>query len=64
METCSYKKCKKRLSIVDSLMNCRCNLKFCPKHRPAEKHKCTFDYKSLNKMGVKIEKTYGLDEKI
>jgi predicted nucleic acid binding AN1-type Zn finger protein len=30
-------------------IQCRCEHYFCSLHRYAEAHKCTFDYKALNK---------------
>ena len=37
--------CRKRLNITNMFM-CRCEQKFCAKHRHAESHSCTYDYKS------------------
>jgi len=41
-EGCSYK-----LKLTD--FPCRCEKYFCAKHRVAEDHDCSFDYKSYNK---------------
>jgi predicted nucleic acid binding AN1-type Zn finger protein len=43
-------KCKKKLLI---LMECACGKKFCFKHRYAEQHECTFDYKARGKKDLK-----------
>ena len=40
--------CRKRLNITNVFI-CRCEKKFCAKHRHAELHKCTFDYKADGK---------------
>ena len=40
---CALETCKKRLSLTD--ITCRCKLRFCPSHRPAEDHDCAYDYK-------------------
>ena len=33
-------KCKKKLTLVDLCIVCKCGKSFCPSHRPADKHKC------------------------
>ena len=40
---CNFKECKKKLSIVDLLIVCRCNKSFCITHRFATSHKCQID---------------------
>lgn len=57
--------CSVKISIVTQF-TCRCNKKFCGKHRHADEHNCTFDYvkhdrdiltKANNKVvGDKLEK--------
>ena len=37
--------CNKKLSLYISF-ECRCKKKFCPVHRYASEHNCTFDYKN------------------
>ena len=34
------KKCKKKLTLVDLCIVCKCGKSFCPKHRTPEVHKC------------------------
>jgi len=34
------KKCKKKLSMVDLCIVCKCGKSFCPKHRSPESHNC------------------------
>ena len=34
------KKCKKKLTLVDLCIVCKCGKSFCPKHRTPEAHKC------------------------
>jgi predicted nucleic acid binding AN1-type Zn finger protein len=38
------RECRKRLLLTDSV--CKCNIVFCSKHRAAEMHNCTFDYRA------------------
>jgi len=40
--------CDKKLKLV-STHTCRCELNFCAKHRYAEEHNCTFDYRQNGK---------------
>ena len=40
--------CRKRLNITNVFI-CRCERKFCAKHRHAESHSCTYDYKADGK---------------
>ena len=40
--------CRKRLNITNMFV-CRCERKFCAKHRHAESHSCTYDYKADGK---------------
>ena len=42
LERCSFEACRKKLSI--STFACKCEKKFCPDHRYATDHACTFDY--------------------
>ena len=34
------KKCKKKLTMVDLCIVCKCGKSFCPKHRTPESHNC------------------------
>jgi len=43
IEYCSQPNCKRKLKIT--AFPCRCAKKFCDKHRVAEDHKCTFNFK-------------------
>lgn len=45
---CQHKDCRKKLGLVK--INCKCELFFCPNHRPPESHNCTYDYKANNKI--------------
>lgn len=42
--------CTKRLGLVSA--DCRCGHAFCPSHRLAEQHDCTFDYKALGRAAI------------
>ena len=46
--------CRKKLSILQQSMKCRCGKPFCDRHRNAEIHKCTMDYKLTGRK--KLEK--------
>ena len=40
---CQMDQCKAKLLLTDSI--CKCQSFYCMKHRHAETHKCTFDFK-------------------
>lgn len=47
-ERCQYDGgggCRKRLTLAARQCPCRCGRVFCPGHRHAECHQCTFDYR-------------------
>lgn len=46
---CQFPTCKKKLSLVESSMMCRCKQHFCAKHRLPSAHQCRIDYQSLQK---------------
>ena len=52
--------CEKKLSIVNQF-KCRCENIYCIKHLHSFNHKCTFDYKKLNK--EQLEKSLSVPEK-
>ena len=42
---CACDGCKKKIGIVEKITNvCSCGLTFCSTHKPADMHKCKFDY--------------------
>jgi len=41
-QKCCHEGCNKKLKLTD--MTCRCGKRFCPKHRYAEEHNCSFNY--------------------
>ena len=45
MKRCHHAECKTRLMLSD--MPCKCGWRFCMKHRHAEEHKCSFQYKQV-----------------
>ena len=55
---CCFEGCKKKLTLTQQSMKCRCQMCFCSMHFPFEEHKCTFDYKSFSK--EKFEQAAGL----
>ena len=44
---CNKNDCRKKLKLTD--IECRCGFKFCGKHRYAEEHDCTFNWKKKGK---------------
>jgi len=40
MVKCNHESCKKKLTIVDRAIICKCNKCFCKKHRLIENHTC------------------------
>lgn len=54
---CAAEGCKKKLTLTD--MTCKCELRFCSKHRYPEEHSCIFDFKAeglqiLKKQSYKV----------
>mmetsp|Transcript_46361 Transcript_46361/g.91939 ORF Transcript_46361/g.91939 Transcript_46361/m.91939 type:complete len:237 (-) Transcript_46361:13-723(-) len=47
--------CSRRISLVESLMPCRCDLVFCERHRPPESHNCQFDWQNMQRQKVARE---------
>lgn len=45
---CCEKYCKKKLSLVDLTIKCKCNKSFCPKHRPYTQHNCQYKINNNN----------------
>ncbi|CAK7337194.1 unnamed protein product [Dovyalis caffra] len=62
--------CNKKVGLTG--FKCRCGKTFCGKHRYAEEHSCTFDFKTLDRQnlakqnplvaGAKTSDTHNLDE--
>lgn len=61
VKRCQFSGCKKKLTLTQKSIACKCKMYFCAKHRYAEDHSCTFDFKSADK---KILKTSLLNCKI
>ncbi len=51
---CFWKDCKKKLKITD--MKCKCQHRFCSKHRLPETHQCTWDPKSEKEIEIYKQK--------
>mmetsp|Transcript_22403 Transcript_22403/g.50437 ORF Transcript_22403/g.50437 Transcript_22403/m.50437 type:complete len:234 (+) Transcript_22403:28-729(+) len=47
--------CRRRISLVESTIKCRCGLAFCERHRAAESHGCTFDWQQMQRDKVARE---------
>ena len=54
---CNFKEFKKKLSMVDLLIVCRCNKSFCQTHRFATSHKCQID--NMKELRDKLSKKLG-----
>lgn len=54
---CSKKKCRKKLTLVDLTIKCKCDLYFCKTHRLPENHDCSFNFKDkdVKKMVKEME---------
>ena len=46
-ERCAFETCKNLLTLTS--VACKCEKKFCPSHRHAETHFCSFDYRASGK---------------
>jgi hypothetical protein len=55
---CAAAGCSKRLTLIDTSLQCTCGLVFCATHRLPESHACTYDYKQTKivLVGVKAVK--------
>ena len=42
-DSCSFEGCKRKLKLT--AFPCKCGRKFCDKHRVAEDHRCSFNFK-------------------
>jgi hypothetical protein len=54
--------CNKKLGLF--AIKCKCNNIFCEKHRYAEKHICTYNYKENHKKELKKQLTPIIHEKV
>lgn len=54
--------CKKKLGLTG--FACRCGLMFCPLHRYADQHNCTFDYATAGKEQLRKDNPIVQDEKV
>jgi len=62
---CCIENCNKKISIVDEIVSkCKCGFKFCILHRLAEKHNCTYDFKSEIDVKGYIERNKCVAEKL
>ena len=57
---CEMTDCKQKLGLTDSV--CKCVKFYCIKHRHAETHSCTFDYKGegMNKLKAQLVEAKGI----
>jgi hypothetical protein len=46
IKRCEFNGCKKKLSIIDRELGCKCGKHFCQMHKFFNLHACTYDYKS------------------
>ena len=45
MPRCSKEGCRKKLTLVDLTIQCKCQGYFCKKHRQPDQHDCSFNFK-------------------
>ena len=48
MPRCSKEGCRKKLTLVDLTIQCKCEGYFCKKHRQPEQHDCSFNFKDTD----------------
>ncbi|CAL1126867.1 unnamed protein product [Cladocopium goreaui] len=48
-------KCRRRISLVESTIKCRCGLAFCERHMAAENHECAFDWRQMQREKIARE---------
>ena len=46
---CAADDCKKKLSLVDLSIVCKCGNNYCSIHRYKDTHNCTYDYQTIDK---------------
>ena len=53
MGCCQFESCKRKLSLaVAFYATCKCKKQLCEIHRPAEMHKCSFNYFQENQKNM------------
>ena len=45
-KNCSALQCKKKLTLAEQSILCKCQKRFCILHRQAEDHSCDYDFQS------------------
>ena len=53
---CEHPDCRRRLSLLDISLPCKCGRVFCRAHRFFESHACDFDYRSQSTTPVRVGK--------
>lgn len=61
---CSFENCKRKLTLVEQDIKCKCGNVFCAKHRYTNDHNCTFDYKKDYKGKLEKQMDKVISEKI
>ena len=64
IKRCQAKDCKKKLTVVQQSLKCKCEKYFCDNHRLPESHNCTFDYKNKELTMDKLEEMRCVSAKI
>jgi predicted nucleic acid binding AN1-type Zn finger protein len=62
METCNFLQCKKKTML--GCPKCKCGNAFCSKHRQAEDHMCSFDFKKEYASKLSAENPRVVDDKL
>ena len=47
-QRCHFDGCRTKLRLIDMHQECRCQNRYCSKHRLPESHKCTYDYGKID----------------
>jgi hypothetical protein len=53
---CSAKGCKKKITLLDQEMKCKCEKTFCKIHRHSFNHHCEFDFYQDNQNNTNLPK--------
>lgn len=62
METCNFTKCKKKTML--GCPKCKCGRVYCSVHRPAEEHRCEFDFKKEQVVKLSSENPRVVEDKL
>ena len=62
LNKCNHIECNKKLKLTD--LSCRCEKRFCSKHRLPESHQCIYDFKTNGRQQLKDNNPICVHQKI